>query len=133
MIRDWDGRTLRCFYLTAPAMIAAAGLTACGSSSTADFGSVTPTIVGVKLVGSGVQVRYRAPGATGGEWPVLRISVRKADDALPPTSEFARPVEQEGTVVVPIETEQNQDLAVYGSVVYEEGRRVYLPEKIFRP
>lgn len=133
MTVDRAGCSLRWFYLGVLGLTTAMGLAACGSSSTADPGSVVPTIVDVKPVDAGVQVKYQAPGANGGgEWPVLRISVRKADDALPPTSEFVRPVEEEGVVVVPIEAEPNQDLIVYGSIVYEDGRRVDLPKEHFR-
>ncbi|HEX6152795.1 MAG TPA: hypothetical protein VFZ19_04650 [Solirubrobacterales bacterium] len=108
------------------------GLVACGSTSTGDSGSVTPKVVAVKLVDAGVQVRYRASGAEGGDWPVLRISVRKTEEDLPATSQEARPIEEEGTVVVPIEVQPNQNLVVYGSIFYEDGKRVRLPEQHFR-
>ena len=107
-------------------------LGACGGSSSSDPASVQPTIVSVKQVDGGVQVRYRASGADGGEWPVLNISVKKADGVLPPSSEYVRPIEEEGAVVVAIEAEPNEDLIVYGSVFYQDGRRVHLPEKHFR-
>jgi hypothetical protein len=111
------------------AMLVAFG---CGGDSTADPEQVTPTIVEATMVDEGVEVTYSAPGADGGEWPVLRISVRETGSSLPARSEFVRSVEEEGTVLIPIEVEPNRELTIYGSIFYEDGERVYLDDTHIR-
>jgi hypothetical protein len=123
---------LRKLYLASVCLIATLAFAACGDNSGADSDRVTPTIIAAKMFDEGVEVKYSAPGADGGEWPVLRISVRETEGSLPARSEFVRSVEEEGTVMVPIEVEPGRDLTVYGSIFYEDGERVPLAEKHIR-
>jgi hypothetical protein len=123
---------LQCLYALLVCLITALILAGCGSDSAPDPEQVTPTIVAAKMVDSGVQVTYRAPGADGGSWPVLSISVREIHGSLPAWSEDVQPVEEEGTVAVPMEIEPNRDVTVFGSIFYEDGKRVHLTETHIR-
>jgi hypothetical protein len=125
----WRHLCLASIYVSA-----AIGIAGCGGT-TQQNGTPQgePTIVGAKIVHSHVQVRYRVPGANGGFWPVMRLSLLEPETGLPPSSQDYRPLdEEEGTVTLPFDLERNRELVVYGSVVYENGIRIHLPERHLR-
>jgi hypothetical protein len=121
-------------FLAVGTAIAAVGLTGCGSDwpqvqQDGESAATSPRIVAAEVLDSGVEVTYRVPGANGGDWPVLRISVQSPDSSLGATSQSLRYVDEEGVVVVPMEINPGHELIAFGSAFYENGERIYLPEK----
>jgi hypothetical protein len=128
-----NGRKGRHSPLALAWALVAIGLAGCGSDSAADPQAADPAsapeIVAAKAVDSGVEVTYRVPGADGGAWPALTIGVKESGSLSPPTSQNVPAVEEEGTVVVPVEADPGGELVVFGSALYENGERVDLPEE----
>jgi len=87
-----------------------------------------PTIVSANIVDSRVVVAYRIPGADGGDWPFILLSVLEPEIGLLPRNHEVRSVQEQGTTTTEFEVGADREVIVYGSVFYEDGRRVYLPE-----
>jgi hypothetical protein len=138
MAKDARVRRRARSLLTVGTAIAVVGLAGCGSDwpqvrEDGESAAASPAIVAAKVLDSGVEVAYRLPGADGGEWPVLRISVRSPDSMVGATSQSVSHVDEEGVVVVPMEIEPGRDLIAFGSAFYENGERIHLPERSVDP
>ncbi len=87
-----------------------------------------PTIVSAEIVDSLVRVEYRIPGADGGPWPQLLLSTLEPEAGPSPYTEPFAPVEAEGEVTMSHEVGPDREVVVFGSVFYEDGKRLYLPD-----
>lgn len=103
------------------------------ASQTGDTESTgQPTIVSARIVDSQVRVVYRVPGADGGVWPTMLLSILEPEARPSPSNEEVHPVEAEGEATISREVGPSREIIVFGSVFYEDGRRLYLPEKHLR-
>jgi hypothetical protein len=100
------------------------------------FGAGAPSIESLSLQGRRPQVSYEVPRADGrGFWPRLRMSVNDLDDGgLPARSKTISNVRAHGAMTLPFPVESGHVVEVFGSLVYQDGRRIHLPpEKVRSP
>jgi hypothetical protein len=112
-----------------PILLVATGLAVlaagCGGEDSGSGGA--PTISSPRIVDSKVEVDYAVPGG-GGDDVQLLLSVLQPESGLMPFTEAVAGLEEEGTATIEHEVGPGREVIVFGSAIYRDGRRLYVPE-----